>query len=710
MSNSDGNWDLLRHCKPVVSPNTEFESRVVRKTHWLVLRNTVNGDHIRLNSAATGILWRLDGKTSLEALCESDDPDNAYTSEEICNWLGPLCYSGLVSLGSAAEDERLIAQYKMQKFAQRKGRFGNPLAVKFPLHNPDNWIGAVVNKLPWLFSQWFLVTVLSVIGVAFVAAVANVSTVTQEFLRVAASPTHWWLYALLYPALKAIHEIGHALAIKRFGGAVHETGITFLVLMPIPYVDASDAWLFPSKSQRILVGAAGMIAECTLAAIGLMVFLTVQPGLIRELGFAVFVMGSISTLLFNANPLLKFDGYYILQDWLDIPNLYSRSQAYCKYLMRRYLFKVETASSPVSAVGERRWLFAYGVLATLYRCVITVVIALYLASHLFVLGVALALFALFQLLINPMMKLIKYLRYSSELADIRKKSMVKTAGIACAVTAFVAFMPVPSSTRTEGVVWVPHQAQVFAAQTGVIDALFVEPGASVKRGQQLLRLQAPELQTAKKVLESTLETARIEHRAMQQQNTNKAQSLAADIQSLERELDDLNRRFEQLDIVAGNDGRFVVEDNTLLLGRHVAQGDLLAYVVNKEDLMVKAILPQKRIERLQAGVAQAEVRLADRFGESLSASLTRQTPAALNSLPSPALAYDGNSGIAVASQTDEQLETIERIFHIELALPGEATIAGIGGRAYVTLHHEPESLGKRWWRSTRQLLLKQLTV
>jgi len=660
VSASQGNWDQLKLCKPVVSPNVEYESRMVRDKRWLVLRNTINGDHIRLNASASDIFARIDGTTSLEALCDND----TYTPNEICAWLGPLCYSGLISLGSASEDERLLQQYQTQSIADRKSRFGNPLAIKL--------------------------LVLSIIAVAFFAALVNLSSVTQELSRVAASPTHWWLYGLLYPALKAIHELGHALVIKRWGGSVHETGITFLVLLPIPYVDASDAWMFPGKYQRILVSAAGMVAECTLAAFGLFVFLTVQPGLVRELGFALFVLGSFSTILFNANPLLKFDGYYILQDWLDIPNLSTRSTRYCRYLVRKHIFRVVTAVSPVNAPGEGRWLLAYGVLALLYRCLITVVIALFLASKYLVLGVALALFALYQLLINPILKLNHYLRNDAELEGVRRHSMVKSIGFAVGALVLIAFVPMPSSTRTEGVVWVPQQAQVFATQAGLIDE--------------------PELHTKRQGLASRLESAQIEYRAMQQTNASEAQSLEADIQTFERELNDVKQRFGELEIVAGNDGQFVLEQNGLVLGRHVEQGELLGYVVNKKDLTIKAVLAQQRIERVQAGVERAQVRLAEQFNESLDATLTRQTPAALNSLPSPALAYDGNSGIAVASHNDEQLKTIERVFHIELALPDKASIAGIGGRAYVTLHHRPESFGRRWWRSTRQLLLKQLTV
>jgi len=709
MSASATDWEQLKLSRPRLSPNIQYESRTERDEHWLILRNSANGDHVRLNASASDFLALIDGTQTLERLFGLG-VEKGFTVEQLNALIGPLCASGMMIIGTAQEEDRLLQQHLRHKQQDKRGRFSNPLAIKIPLHNPDNWLGLIIEKMPWLFARWLLVLMLSLIAVALAASVANGSVIVEKFISVAASPTHWWLYGLMYPALKAIHELAHALLIKRWGGAVHETGVTFLVLMPIPYVDASDAWMFPSKYQRILVSAAGMLAECTLAALGLFVFLVVQPGYVQEVGFAVFVMGSISTLLFNANPLLKFDGYYILQDALDIPNLSSRAQHYCRYLFKKYFFRIASASSPVRAKGERGWLLAYGVLATIYRCVITIVIALFLASQFLLLGVVLACYALFQLLINPFIKLIHYLRNSAELEGIRSRTAGVTLAASLVLLSLVGFLPMPSSTRAEGVVWVPNQAQVFAGQEGIIEQLKAVPGAVVKTGQVLIQLQAPELHTAAKVAEAELSAARISYRSMQQQDTAKAKSLAEDMQSLTLQLASLQERMSELQIVAGNNGQFVIDEQLVVPGRRVKQGELLGYVVNKRDLVVKAVLTQQRVGRLQDGVAHAKVRLADRFSENLDASLTRQTPAAVDTLPSPALAYNGRGGIAVASQTDEELKTLERVFHIELTLPDKAEIAGIGGRAYVTLHHHPESLGKRWWRSTRQLLLKQLTV
>jgi len=533
-----------------------YESRSVRGERWLIVRNSVSGEHLRLNTSASAILSLIDGQTSIETLCAASD-QHALTPEQIVTLLGPLCASGLLSLDAEHEQDRLLNQYQIHKTNERRSRFSNPLAIKFALHNPDNWLQHVIDKLPWLCTRGFLGVCLSIIALAIVATLVNVPTIFAQFGRVASSPTHWWLYALMYPALKALHELAHAVVIKRFGGAVHETGITFLVLMPIPYVDASDSWLFPEKHQRVLVGAAGMLAECALASIGLMVFLLVQPGIIRDAAFAVFVMGSVSTLIFNANPLLKFDGYYILQDWLDIPNLSTRSHQYCRYLARKYLYRVSDAISPASADGERRWLLIYGLLSGSYRCVITVVISLFLASQFLVLGVVLALFAMFQLLIKPVLNLSGYLHRSPELNGVRSRSIGMTLAITGLVIVFITAIPMPSSTRAEGVVWVPNQAQVFSAVDGVVDELLIEPGSYVVSGQALIRLLSPELHTAKLVIEAELKAAQIQYRNLQQIDTAKAQAMASDIQSLEFELANLSTRAARLDITAGSDGQFV---------------------------------------------------------------------------------------------------------------------------------------------------------
>ncbi len=745
-SKASAQWDQVKHCKPSLAAGVSMQARTIRGEPWLLVRNAVTGEQLRLNALGARLILLMDGKNSLESILklvadqlqnekhvdqhqeqkkdtrdrtepvhtklqagDEQTQEELMSKQELVDWLGPLSNAGLVNLGLPAEAERLILQKHRESTSGIK-RFLNPLSVRIPLHNPDKWLSLVVIHMHWLFNRAVFYFLCTMIFVAAIAVFLSFDEIIDEMSRIAMAPQHWWLYGLMYPLLKALHEFAHAIVIKRWGGSVHECGIAFLVLMPVPYIDASDAWQFPQRSKRILVSAAGMIAEGGLAALAFLLWITIEQGLLSNVAFSIFIMGSLTTVVFNINPLLKFDGYYILQDWLDIPNLADRSNQYYRYVAKRYLLRIDNAMSPVAAVGERKWLMIYGLTSVAYRCFITLVIAFYLAKKFFFIGVLLGAFGITQFFIKPLWRALCFIVEAPELAQRRYRVGGAFSAIFCVLLMFLSFVPLPSSTRTEGVVWVPNQAQLFAAREGEIAQLYVQPGDAVQQGELLMRLDAPDINTQRAVINAKLAAVSVEHKAAHQINPAHARNLQADINALQAELADIDNRLGQLDIRAALDGVFALEKNMNVPGRRVTQGQRLAYIVNSEQLVVRAVLTQQRIERLQAGVTDVKVRLAHQFSRPMAASLTRQTPAASFELPSPALAYDGRRGIAVASHDTDGLRTLERVFHIELTLPASARVPGIGGRAYVTLQHEPESIGQRWWRSTRQLFLKQFTV
>ena len=172
--------------------------------------------------------------------------------------------------------------------------------------------------------------------------------------------------------IKALHELGHASATKAGGGEVHDVGIILLVLLPVPYVEASAATVFKSKYRRAVVGAAGIAVELFVAAIAFYMWLLIEPGLLRAILFNVMLIASVSTLLFNGNPLLRYDAYYILADLIEIPNLAARSTRYWGYLIERYILGVRDAEAPEASRAEKAWFLFYGFASTLYRIFVTI--------------------------------------------------------------------------------------------------------------------------------------------------------------------------------------------------------------------------------------------------------------------------------------------------------------------------------------------------
>ncbi len=218
--------------------------------------------------------------------------------------------------------------------------------MRFPLFDPDRFLQ---RTLPWvqpLFGWFGILLWLAVVGTGAVLAASHWTDLTEDIADRVLDPQNLVLLWFVYPVVKALHELGHAYATRKWGGEVHEIGIMLLVLSPVPYVDASAAWGFRDKRKRMVVGAVGIAVELFLGALALFVWLAVEPGAVRAIAYNVMLISGVSTLLFNGNPLLRFDGYYVLSDAIEIPNLGARANQYLGYLFQRYVFGVADAEDP----------------------------------------------------------------------------------------------------------------------------------------------------------------------------------------------------------------------------------------------------------------------------------------------------------------------------------------------------------------------------
>jgi hypothetical protein len=280
-----------------------------------------------------------------------------------------------------------------------------------------------------------------------------------------------------------------------------------LVFVPVPYVDASSSAAFRSKWQRATVSAAGIIVEGALAAIALFIWLSFEPGFVRAFAYNVMLIGSISTLVFNGNPLLKFDGYYVLSDLLEIPNLGSRANKYVTYLIQRYAFGIGGIASPATARGEAPWLFSYAVAATLYRLSILLTIALYIAGKLFFVGIALSIASVASTVVWPLVRAMRFVADSPQLYRRRRRAIVTTFAAAAAALALFLAIPLPFSTIAQGVVWVGDQAAVHAQTDGFIAAVAVDNGTLVEPGTTLIKGEDSELVQQTDVIEKHLDIA-----------------------------------------------------------------------------------------------------------------------------------------------------------------------------------------------------------
>jgi putative peptide zinc metalloprotease protein len=549
-----------------------------------------------------------------------------------------------------------------------------------------------------------------VVGIAIVLAATHWAELSTDFLDRLLMLRSLVILWLLFPILKALHEIGHGVATKAFGGEVHNMGVMLLVFSPLPYVDASSASAFPSKWHRIVVGAAGMMVELFLAALALFVWLAVEPGIVRTAAYNIMLIAGISTVLFNANPLLRYDGYYILSDLLEIPNLYTRSRTYLGYLCQRYLFGNRDAEEPLASRSERAWFISYATSAFAYRILVIVAISFILLRKFFYVGVV----GIAALVVGwvgmPRWSALRFLFTSPSLRRVRIRAIAVCLALTGLIAAGVLYVPVPFRTTAEGVIWVPDEALVRAGVDGFVERVVARPGSRVRRGDVLIECRDPELDAHAQMLAARLTELRARYDEQRPTDRVKAAQVQDDIRYVEQELARARQQLAELTIRSHAEGTFILSAADDLPGRFVRRGELLGYAITLDRITVRAVVSQAAIDLVQQRTKAVAVRLSERLGETLPAVILREVPGASERLPSPALGYTGGGRVAVDPRDAHGVTAMDKVFQIDLELPARLPLLNVGSHVYVRFDHGWEPLGAQWARALRQLFLARLNA
>ncbi|MBL8481909.1 MAG: peptidase M50, partial [Rhodocyclaceae bacterium] len=490
------NWYRVAQLRPQLHAHVQICRQRFRGRAWYILQDRATNRVHRFTPAIYALIHGMDGTRTVDALWNALAEklgDDAPGQDDVIQLLYRLHAADVLQAGVPPD----IAEVVERK--RRLGRAGwmrnvlNPMALRLPLWDPDRFLQWAWPLVRPLLSPAGALLWLLVVGAASVQAGNHWRELTENLSDRVLGLQNLFLLWLTYPLVKLCHELGHAFAVRRGGGEVHELGVMFLVLAPVPYVDASASSAFRGKWQRMGVGAAGIIVELFLAALALFVWLAVEPGIVRAMAFNVMLIGGVSTVLFNGNPLLRFDGYYILSDYLEIPNLAQRSGQYLGYLVKRYAFGQWQAESPSDSRGESIWLALYQPVSWCYRLAIMVGIALFIAGQYFFIGVVLALWSVLSMLVVPLVRGANFVLNDASVASRRRRALAISGGALLIAVTLALGLPLPDWTNAEGVVWVPANAEVRAGAAGFVTRALARPGATVAAGDALLELSDPDL-------------------------------------------------------------------------------------------------------------------------------------------------------------------------------------------------------------------------
>lgn len=709
-------WYRVAALKLQLRPHVRIHRQTFRGEVWYIVQDNQTGRYHRLSQGAYRVLSLLDGGRSVQdawAIARGELGADQVPQDDVLRLLSLLHGADLIAGGDVPYMAELDERSQRTRRREFLARFKNPLAIRTGLFDPNRFLDATLPAVRWLLTPLGFALWLVLVGIGVVLIAMSWPQMTQSALDQAFSVQNVILILALYPVIKGIHELGHAYAAKAWGGEVHEFGLMWLAFLPMPYVDASSAAAFREKHRRMVVAGAGILVELALAAVAMIVWVLVEPGAVRAIAFNVVLIAGISTIVFNGNPLLRFDGYYVLVDLIEVPNLAQRANAFLLHLVQRHGFGVPDLTSPVTARGEAVWFIVYGLMALAYRMVVTFGIALFVASHFFFIGVLLAVASLVGAVVWPVLKGLSFVFFSPKLKGRRTRAIGLTSAGLAGVAALLLAVPVTYATLAEGVVWIADdEATVRTGSEGIVVAFPFERPADVGREDVIARLEDPLLLARMAVIERQLDELKVRLEAASVMDRVQARVVEEQIRHSEGQLVDMRRSVRDLEVRVRRAGTFVPVDPVDLVGRFQRKGDVLGYVVGPDagGVVVRAVVDQADLDIVRSNTRQVDVRLASEPGRSLGATIVRQVPAALADLPHGALAVTGGGRALVDRSQADRLRPLETLYQFDLAVAGLPPDARLGMRVFVRFDHPAEPIGVRIARAVRQAFLRQFNV
>lgn len=704
-------WYRLAHLKPRLRSGVRVSRHQLRGETWFMLTDPVSGRHHRFNDLAYALIGACDGQTPIDAIWSSHvaaQGDSAPTQADAIRVFAQAFAANLFT-GDVTPDVAVIARaYSRTQGQQRRSRL-NPLSFRVPLWDPDRFLAAHHHRLAWLFSRHAAWAIGALLLLGAVLLAVHADDVARHARQELGSGRMLLLMWLVYPVMKALHEFAHAFAVKHHGGEVHEMGITLMMLTPVPYMDASASIAFTSKHRRMLVAGAGILVEAVLASLALPLLLLAEPGVLKDLAFVIVFIGALSTLVINGNPLLRFDGYHVLCDAAELPNLAPRSARWWQTLFKRQVLRLRHLRFGTLSRGEESWLWCYAPLSNVYRLLISATLVLVAARWHPSAGLALLALLAWQMAAAPAWAAWRWLRTSPELRGRRHRAMATASMLAAALLAAVLLVPLPHRTHAPGLVWLPDDALARTSSEGFVSAFFVTDGQPVSAGMPMLQLVNETLELELANTDAELARKRVERALQFEASARRTADADEALTRLQTTRDRLWQRVQGLTIRAGMNGRVTIDSARVRLGQMLAQGEVVAQVLPPGQPLVRALvhnqdiaLVRDQLLRNQPGAIQVQL---PHQGGAQRALLAAQTPLASTTLPTRALGESAGGSIALDAADSSGRTAREPLFQLDLRLP-DAGLAPIGARVLVTFSHAPASAAERGLRFLRQSFLR----
>jgi putative peptide zinc metalloprotease protein len=685
--------DKLRNAVVGLRADLDISRHVMRGRAAYVVRDPVSFETHAFSAADYRLLVALNGERTLgeafassceQGACKVDDEESFY------RFILDLHRSGLLSL-PISNDRQLQERHERNRAARVTQWLLAPLFLRIPVWNPDTFLSRTQRLARPLFTTWAFIAWCAMI----VGCTAIVTTRWNDLKADLPGLLAWeqllsmWVVLIV---LKVIHEFGHGYAVKCFGGAVPEMGVSLVVLTPSAYVDASASWGFPDRIRRMVVCLAGVYFESFVAAAALVAWSMTEAGPVHTIAHQVMVMASITTIGFNLNPLLRFDGYFLLSDLVQIPNLWQVSRAHALRVLRRVALGVD-GGGPTWTRAEAAGLFVYAVASSVFKFSLMLAICAIIALKFAAVGMIAALAYGGYVIASSIVQAMRYLCWSTETAPVRGRAIVAAAAM-LVVPATLLSLPMPRAVRAEGVIEAQVREQANAVEQTGVGTPLVADGTEVRAGDPILRLESTEVEDALNQAKAQWRVASLELELAEANGPVDAAVVRHRIVESESRLKVARARADALTLRAPVGGVVTLERAARELGRVVPAGTPLARV-DGGPRIATLILDQRSFAALPETLDHVEFRCLADPALILRGKVRSISPAADTTLASPALAVSGGGSIAV-SPLDGRAASGHVELKAEIEMPEGVNIP-LGARVEARFPLRHESLLRRWY-------------
>jgi putative peptide zinc metalloprotease protein len=680
-------------------------------THYVV-KDPIGLKYYRFKAEEYFLLQQLDGKSTLlevKKAFERKYRPQTITVDDLVRFCSQLHEAGVAQIDTPEQTEVFVKRRRKKIWKKVRGAAANILYIKIPIIDPERLLTWMYPYFKWIYTRTFVVLSCLLMLSALTMVISNFTEV-KERLPDFQSFFNWRTIVYFWCSLaivKIIHEFGHGLTAKHFGGEVHEMGALLLCLTPALYCDVTDSWLLPNKWHRIWISAAGIYVECVLASLATFAWFYSNPGLFNSLMMATMFLCSMNTIMFNANPLMRYDGYYVLADYLEIPNLRVKANQFFSYAFQEKVLGLEV---PVQSYmpRTRRWLFlTYAVSSFLYRWFVTLSILFFLNRlmkpyKVYSIGIFFAMWGMVPLVIMPVYQIVKFVRTPGRLRKVKK---VRATAFAVSTVALItAILMIPTPLRIKGtlVVAPENPSRIYANTAGRLVTLAVRDGDMVKKGDLIAQLSNLDKQRERSSMQEELELNRVKAAYFSRSKDLEGRRLARQHSTLADELEPvvarINDQISHLYLVADRDGQVIGVPKRETTGSWIRPDKAFCEIANPKKLQAQVIIDQGDVDLLQTG-SKAWVKIYGLSERTYRTEIAEIASRNRDEIPAELSNVGGGEIAAEQDKKTGKIKSVSAVFELLLPLDNEDLSLHVGQRGFAKIDGGTSTLAWFIWRT-----------